>query len=311
MKPLLRDVARAVVEIAKRWFSHDHSRSAAALAFYSLFSLVPLLVISTKFAGKLVGAEAARAEVSSASGMFLDNESTEYLLELVEQQNTPGWSGWMSLLAFGVLLFTASKVVVELREVLSLIFGAPRRREGRRGWVVDLLLKRGVPILLILSLGFVIAISAMLGALFHLFAERYYGGYSDLAVWKLVEQIGSLLALALIFTFVLRWLPPAPPCFRAAAGGAIVSSLLLTGLRNLMILYFENAGVTSVYGAAVTLVVVMLWIYFSVQIFFIGAEVAGFFQRKWEASREGGAGKENAATATATANRENAPGKGR
>jgi len=94
--------------------------------------------------------------------------------------------GWTSLIAFVVLLFTASKVVVELRAVLSVIFGV-RHREGRRGWAV--------------------------------------------------------FVLALLVTFVLRWLPPSPPGFRAAAGGAIVASLLLAGLRNLMSLYFQNAGV--------------------------------------------------------------------
>jgi len=277
---------RAGGEIAKSWFRHDHSRSAAALAFYSIFSLVPLLVILTSLAGVIVGTEAARAEISSASAMFLDDDSTKYLLELVEQQSAPDWSGWMSLIAFAALLFTASKVVVELREVLSLIFGVPRR-EGRRGRVMELVLKRGVPILLILSLGFVIAISASLGALFHLFANRFYSGYSDLSGWKLIEQVASIVVLTVIFSFVLRWLPPAPPTIRAAAGGALVASLLLAGLRNLMNLYFENAGVTTAYGAAVTLVVVLLWIYFSVQIFFIGAETAGYLHRRWST---GGAG---------------------
>lgn len=285
MKSQLCGFVRAVLEIGKRWFLHDHARSAAALAFYSLFSLVPLLVISTKLAGLLIGAEAARAEITSASAMFLDDESTAYLLELVEQQTVPGWTGWMSLIAFVMLLFTASSVVVELRAVLSVIFGV-RHREGRRGWAVDFLLNRGVPILLILSLGFVIAISAMLGALYHLFTEVYLLDYSSLAWWKLIEQVGSMVVLALLFTFVLRWLPPSPPGFRAAASGAAVASLLLAGLRNLMSLYFQNAGVTTVYGAAVTMVGVLLWIYFSVQIFFIGAEAAGYFERK-RASRLG------------------------
>lgn len=281
----------AGVDIGKRWFLHDHSRSAAALAFYSIFSLVPMLVILSKLAGLLVGADAAKAEISSASAMFLDDKSTAYLLQIVAQQDAPGWTGWMSLIAFGVLLFTASKVVVELREVLSIIFGV-RRREGRRGRLVNQLLKRVVPILLILSLGFVIAISATLGAFFHFLTERIYEGYTDLAAWKLIERVGSGFALALIFTLVLRLLPPVPPGFRAASCGAIVASLLLAGLRGLMNLYFQNAGVTSIYGAAVTLVVVLIWIYFSVQIFFIGAEVAGFIQRRNEETDKEKEGRE-------------------
>lgn len=291
MKQLTDGLFRAGKEITKRWFLHDHSRSAAALAFYSIFSLVPLLVILTHFAGMLVGTDAAQTEISSTSGMFLDEKSSKYLLELADQQAAPGWTGWMSLVAFGVLLFTASKVVVELREVLSLIFGV-RLREGRRGRLVNQFLKWAVPILLILSLGFVIAISAALGAFFHFFTERIYGGYADLAAWKFIERVGSGIVLTLIFTLVMRLLPSIPPSFRAALGGAIVASLLLAGLRSLMNLYFQHAGVASFYGATVTLVVVLVWIYFSVQIFFIGAEVAGYLQRRKMEARNDQVGAE-------------------
>ncbi|NLT71119.1 MAG: YihY/virulence factor BrkB family protein [Verrucomicrobiaceae bacterium] len=286
ISPFLCNFVRAIRAIGKNWFLRDHSRSSAALAFYSLFSLVPLLVILTKLAGMLVGDEAAQASIRAASTMFLDQDSSAYLIGLVERQSAPDWTGWMSLMAFGMLLFAASKVVVELREMLSLIFGI-RHREGRRGWLITFALKRGVPILLILCLGFVIAISTVLGTLFHFLTERIYDGYADLVLWKWIEQLGSLLILTLIFTFVLRWLPPDPPCLRASAGGAVVASLLLGGLRHLMNLYFQNAGVTSIYGAAVTLVVVLLWIYFSVQIFFVGAEAAGYIQRRQrQADRE-------------------------
>lgn len=291
MKRLFGGYLQAGGEIAKRWFLHDHSRSAAALAFYSIFSLVPLLVILTRLAGALVGSGAAKAEIISASAMFLDEKSTEYLIGLVDRQGAAGWTGWMSLIASGMLLFTASKVVVELREVLAIIFGI-REREGRRGRVVNLLLKRAVPLLLILCLGFVLTISAMLGAIFHFFTERIYSGYADLAVWKMIERIGSGFALAVIFTLVLRMLPPAPPGYRAAAGGAIAASLLISALRSLMNLYFQHAGVTTVYSAAVTLVVVLIWIYFSVQIFFIGAEVAAFLQRRQMEKSAGTAGAE-------------------
>lgn len=285
LPPKLIRFGKGVGKIGEEWFLHDHSRSSAALAFYSLFSIVPLLVILTKLVGILVGDEAAQTEITATTAMFLDKESSKYLLDLVKEQSAPAWTGWMSLLAFGVLLVTASKVVVELRDVLALIFGV-RARPGRRGWVVNFLLNRGVPILLILLLGIVIAISAMAAAFFHLFVAVYAHSYSEMALWKWTGQVGAVALLTLIFTFVLRWLPPAPPSFRAAAGGALVASLLLAGLRGLMSLYFQSAGVTTVYGAAVTLVVVLLWIYFSVQIFFVGAEAAGLFERKWSKRRE-------------------------
>jgi membrane protein len=273
-------VWRAVFEIGRQWWGHSHSRSAAALAFFSLFSLVPILVVSTALAGLLIGAEGARDAVEQASEWFLDDDSTRYLLRLLEEQSDPAITGWASAVSFLTLLFLASHVVVQLREVLNVIFGKPKR-EGRRGMMIGVALGRGVPLLLILAMGMVLALSSMAGAVLQLIADRVEPFIPEgLGIWNLIQQAVSLAVVALLFAAVLRWLPAKPPAFRPALGGALVSCVLLALLRGLIGIYFQNAGVTSFYGAAVALVVVLLWIYFTIQIFFAGAETAAYLDRR-------------------------------
>lgn len=273
-------IGGAVAEIGRRWFEHKHTRSAAAIAFFSLFSLVPLIVITMRLAALVIGAEAAKAEIGEASGLFLDEDSAEYLVDLVEQGSAERGTGWISLLAPLVLLFTASRVVVELREVLALIFGR-RETKGRRGLALDFLLNRGVPMLLVLSMGLLVIVSAIAGTILHGFLESFSTvSRTHLESWQWIERVGSFLLITLAIAAVLRWLPPVPPRYRAALAGAVVTTLLLAVVRQVLALYFRHAGAISVYGTAVALVVVLLSIYFAVQIFFIGAETAACVQRR-------------------------------
>ncbi len=238
-----------------------------------------------RLASAVIGAEAAKEELGEASGLFLDEETGRYLFELVEQGSPMRGTGWLSIIGPILLLFTASKVVVELREVLSVIFGR-RKSEGRRGMVLDFLLNRGVPMLLVLSLGLLVIVSAIAGTILHGFAESFSATFQTrLEDWQWIERAGSFVLITLAFAAVMRWLPPVPPCYRAALTGGIVTSLLLSLLRQGIALYFRNAGSLSVYGAAVALVVLLLSIYFAVQVFFIGAETASCIQRRLEASR--------------------------
>lgn len=282
---MAKEIGGAILEIVRRWFAHGHSRSSAAIAFFSLFSLVPLIAITTQLAAVLIGAEAAKAELGEASVLFFDKETSEYLFTLVDQQSPGKGSGWLSVLAPLMLVYTASKVVVEMRGVLSVIFGV-RESTGRRGAIVGFLLNRGVPMLLVLSLGLLIVVSALAGTILHGFAESFSSTFQTrLESWQWVEQAGSFVIITLAFSAVLRWLPPVPPPYRAALVGAIVTSLLLALLRQAIAMYFMKAGSLSVYGAAVALVVMLLSIYFCVQIFFFGAETAACVQRRLEASK--------------------------
>src|SRR5690606_19790766 len=102
----------------------------------------------------------------------------------------------------------------------------------------------------------------------------------DLELWKWLQPVISVAVMILLFALILRWLPSTPPHFVNALAGAVVAGGLLAALRGGIAYYFSQSSVTTAYGAAVTLVVVLVWIYFTIQIFFFGAETAATLERR-------------------------------
>lgn len=268
------------LEVGKRWWRHSHSRSAAALAFYSLFSMVPILVIVTGLASTFIGEDRAQEGVGEAAKALFDEKSGAYLRELLSARPDDTFTGISSIVGFFVLLFTASKVVVELREALMVAFGK-RVREGRHGLIIDLVMDQVIPILLVLALGAVLVVSAIAAAALRVVAVHLNDFLPEnFILWSWMQRVVPLVFEISLFTAILRWLPANPPKFRSALAGAIAACFLLAILRSLIGFYFSQSSVTTAYGAAVTLVVVLLWIYFTIQIFFIGAETAAYFERR-------------------------------
>jgi membrane protein len=271
-----------LLEIGKRWWRHGHSRSAAAIAFYSLFSMVPMLVIVTGLASAFIGKTQAEEGISLAAEVLFDEQSGEYLAELLKTRPDQAFTGISSVVGFLILLFTASKMVVELRESLGVIFGY-RAREGRHGVIIDLVMGQVIPLLLVFALGAVLVVSALAAAVLQVITGHLTDYLpANWVLWEWGQRLVPLLIEVLLFAAVLKWLPPRPPRFISALSGAVVTCVLLVMLRSLIGFYFSQSSVTTAYGAAVTLVVILLWIYFTIQIFFIGAELAGYIERKRE-----------------------------
>ncbi len=292
MRSFVQRMARGLwevgLEVGRRWWKHNHSRTAAALAFYSLFSMVPILVIVTGLASAFIGEARAEEGVGEAAKALFDEKSGTYLKDLLTARPDETFTGISSVVGFCVLLFTASKVVVELREALMVAFGK-RVREGRHGVIIDLVMGQAIPILLVLALGIVLVVSAVAAAALKVIASQL-GDYipMNLVFWGWMQRVVPMVFETLLFAAILRWLPANPPTFRSALTGAVTACILLALLRSLIGFYFGQSSVTTAYGAAVTLVVVLLWIYFTIQIFFIGAETAAYFERKRQADLEVG-----------------------
>jgi membrane protein len=290
MRSVFQRMARGLwavsLEVGKRWWRHSHSRSAAALAFYSLFSMVPILVIVTGLASTFIGQDRAVEGVGQAAKELFDDKSGTYLRDLLSARPDDTFTGISSLIGFFVLLFTASKVVVELRSTLTVVFGR-KISEGRHGLIIDWLKGQVIPLLLVLALGVVLVVSALAAAALQVLAV-HLSDYlpRNFAFWGWMQKVVPLVFETLLFALILRWLPAKPPRFPQALTGAVVTCVLLMVLRSLIGFYFGQSSVTTAYGAAVTLVVVLLWIYFTIQIFFIGAETSAYLERKKQGEAE-------------------------
>jgi membrane protein len=262
------------VALVKRTFSEAGDdkipRLAASLSYYTLLSLSPLLVLAVAVAGLVFGEEAARGQIAHQLQQVFGPEAGDAIQTMIAHAKQPG-SGVMGTIAgVVVLLFGASGVFGELQDSLNTIWEvAPKPGRGVLGIVKDrffsFTMVVGVAFLLLVSL----VVSAGLSALGQWLSASVAGVEW---LWQGVNFVISLGMVALLFALVFKVVPDVKVRWRDVWLGAIVTALLFTIGKFLIGLYVGKAGVASPYGAAGSLVVIVVWVFYSAHILFIGAE---------------------------------------
>jgi membrane protein len=276
MRP--REAWSLLREAAAAW-SDDHASSmGAALAYYTVFSIAPMLVIAIAVAGLVFGAEAARGEIVEQLRGLMGEEGAQAIEALVRSAAKPHEGIAATAVAVCVLLVGATSVFVELQSALDRIWHAPEKtREGLWALLRSRLLSFGM----ILGLGFLLTVSLVLSAVVSALG-KVWGPY--LGVWLiLAEVLNFVFGLALVtvlFAMIYKLMPNVPVRWRDVWTGAAVTALLFSIGKVLIGLYIGRSGVTSSFGAAGSLVVLLLWVYYSAQIFLLGAEFTRAYARR-------------------------------
>jgi membrane protein len=269
-------------ESFEAWNRHKGPRLGAALAFYTLLSLTPILVIAVGIAGLAFGREAAQAQIVWQIRNVVGPSGADAVKALLEgARNTTGGIV-ATVLGFLTLLFGASGVLIELRDALNTIWEvSPAQRTGLQN-VVDLLKERVFSFGLVLAIGFLLLVSLGINACISALGEF---STNALPVSGLVLQIAntlvSFVVITGLFAAIYRVMPSAPIEWRDVALGSAVTSLLFTVGKLLIGLYLGNAGFASTYGAAGSVVLLIVWVYYSGQVFFLGAEFTRVFADRY------------------------------
>jgi membrane protein len=259
---------RLLRDAALRWLDDGAPQLGAAVAFYAVFAMAPLLVVAIAVAGLVFGEDAARGHIVAQIQGLVGNEAAQAIEALIRSAWRHPHGGWATVLGVATLLIGASGVFAQLRLALNAI-GHVKRPPSMLGTLVR---ARLIAFALVLGFGFLAITSLLLSA--SLAALGAYLGqlYAGLDVFvALLDVALSTAVLVLAFAGLLRWLPDAPPSRRALWWGALTSALLFAIGKHLIGLYLARAGVASSYGAAGSIVVVMLWVYYSAQILLFGA----------------------------------------
>ena len=265
-------------EAVAAW-SDDHAASmGAALAYYTVFSVAPMLVIAIAVAGLVFGADAARGEMVEQLRGLMGEEGARAVEALVRSAAKPHEGLAATAVAVCVLLVGATSVFVELQSALDRIWHAPEKtREGLWALLRSRLLSFGM----ILGLGFLLTVSLVLSAVVSALG-KVWGPY--LGVWLiLAEVLNFVIGLGLVtvlFAMIYKLMPNVPVRWRDVWTGAAVTALLFSVGKVLIGLYIGRSGVTSSFGAAGSLVVLLLWVYYSAQIFLLGAEFTHAYARR-------------------------------
>jgi membrane protein len=252
------------------WIDHRAGSKGAALAFYTLFSITPILILAIAGAGYFFGAEAAQGEIIAQIEVLVGRNGAQAIQALLAGASNPASGFAATMLAIVLLLVGSASVFVELKGSLDELWGI----EPPKGLAIVVFLRTQLHSFgVVLVLAFLLLVSLVLSAALAVL-ERYAGGIGSNS-YDIFEKLASFITfgvIACLFAVIYKVLPDAPLSWRDVwIGSAVTAGLFILG-KYVIGLYLGNGGVASSFGMAGSLIVLLLWVYYSAQIFFLGAE---------------------------------------
>jgi membrane protein len=253
---------------ASDWLKHHDARLGAALAYYSVFSLGPLLLIVVSVAGLFFGGDAVREALTGQFRSLLGPTGSQAVEAMLKGASSPGPGILSGLVGVVLLLIAALGVVVQLKDALNTIWETMEPESAGVWWYVRTYL---VSFAGILGLGFLLAVSLVISTVLSALSSWLGGGESF--VWQVINFLVSLGGLAALFAMLFKWFPDAAVRWEEALKGGVATSLLFNVGKLAIGWYIGSQGLESTYGAAASIVVLLVWVYYSAQIVLFGAEV--------------------------------------
>jgi membrane protein len=258
-------------DIFTQWMEDEPFLLASSLSYYTLFSLTPLLVIAIAVAGLVFGREAAQNQIVETIGGMIGPESAKAIQGMIENASSKPITGTIStVLAAVTLLIGAGGVVGQLQTSLNKIWGV-EPKSGQGIWVF--IRQRFISFAMVLAVGFILLVSLVVTAVLTAFSQ-FIGGLIGGAAFvaHLLDIVVSFAFVTLLFAMIYKFVPDVKIQWKDVWIGAALTSILFTIGKFLIGLYLGSSGVASAYGAAGSLITVLLWVFYSSLIFLLGAE---------------------------------------
>lgn len=253
------------------WNKSPAARDAAALAYNAIFSIPGLLIIVIWFAGIFFGEEAIRGEITRAIGSMMGRDVGKSVEEMVVGGMIDKENWWMKAFGVGTLIFGATALFFQLQKSLNLLWGV--EAAPKKAWQ-KYILDRASSLGMILIIGFLLLITLLLSSIIGLandWIARQFG-FETLYIVKIFNFAISFAVVWLLFALMFKILPDVDISLKSVWVGALVTALLFTLGKYLLSIYFEQFNPTSAFGAAGTVILLMMWVNYTCQIIFFGAE---------------------------------------
>ena len=255
---------------ATQAWSDDYAPSmGAALSYYTLFSIAPLLLIVISVAGMIFGEKAVQGELTGSLQFLMGEEGAKAIEGLLTSVSEPKEGIVATVIGIFVLLLGATTVFGELQNSLDRIWRAPARKDASSLW--RLLRSRLLSFGMILGMAFLLMVSLVLDTVLQALGKMWGTGAFE-AIGQALNMVVGFAITTTIFAMIYKLLPRAKVAWHDVWVGAAVTAVLFTLGKFLISLYIGRSAVASSFGAAGSLVVVMIWVYYSAQIFLLGAE---------------------------------------
>lgn len=267
---------------AAKWRAHRHTDNAAALTFYSLVSLIPVLLVGVTVAGSILGEKAAHGELEKQLSAVVGPEAATFIERILQSSRIMASGGPMGIIVVSVVLFYAgSHVLTKLRETLNLINEVEPQDPARP--LVGRLLARGLCALLLLLFGVLLVMGTMVEGFVAFFADRIDALMVDrLLFLRGYQLLSTYLLLTLAFLCILKILPRRRPGWWPALAGSLFAALAVGSLKGGLDIYLRHSPLASIFGTGVTVLVFLFWLFISIQAFLAGAEITAMLMRKRE-----------------------------
>jgi len=270
-------------ETVNEWINDRASRKGAALAFYTVFSLAPILILSIAIAGIFFGQEAARGEIFGQVKDLLGADAAAAVQAMIQSAGKPGAGLIATLIGVVTLCVGATTALAELKDGLDQIWRAPPEKTSGFWYFIR---KRLLSVGLIGSLGFLLLVSLVFSALVSALARTWGPADSTSTVLQVLNFLFSFALVTLLFAMIYKILPAVRIAWRDVIVGSIITALLFSIGKFLIGMYLGNSAVASSYGAAGSVILVLVWVYYSAQIFLLGAEFTKVYAHRYGSRRD-------------------------
>jgi len=250
---------------------HKVTKLSGSLAYYTVFSMAPLLVVIISLCGVFLGREIAEGQIYAQLEGFLGRESASSLQELIRNAYLEDKSTIALIIGIVTLLIGSTTVFGDIQDSINTIWGL--KPKPKRGWV-KMLQNRFLSFSVIISLGFVLLVSLGVTTVLDTFSNKLQLRFSEVSVvvFYIINQVVTLAVISLIFGVIFKVLPDAIIKWKDVAAGAVVTAILFMIGKFAISIYIGKSDVGGTYGAAGSLVVLLLWTYYSSIILYFGAE---------------------------------------
>ncbi|HZX87291.1 MAG TPA: YihY/virulence factor BrkB family protein [Reyranella sp.] len=279
-------------DTVKGFIADEALSHGASIAYYTLFAVAPVLLIIIAIAGLVFGREAAEAAIVAQLSGLMGESTAKALEEILHKVGDREGGVWATVVGVGALILTATGVFGEVQSALNVIWKAKDdKAKQRRSTLGRLARARAASLGLVVTSGFLITVSLATSAALEALSGYLRGVFPGAeTVLTLADFVISTALIGFLFAAIYKVLPDKPIAWRDVAIGALVTALLFEAGKYLIALYIGKSDVASTYGAAGALVVLLLWIYYTAQIFLLGAEFTYAYARRYGSLSRAGEG---------------------
>jgi membrane protein len=253
------------------WSRHRSGRLGAALAYYSVFSLGPLLLIVIAVAGIMFGEAAVRGSLTAEFRDLLGPDGAQAVEAMLKGAASTQTGGITAVVGIVLLIIAALGVVAQLKDALNTIWDAPEPAGAGAWWYVRTYL---ASLAGVMALGFLLMVSLVISTALAAVSAWAGTAGTQALLWETVNALVSLVVLTALFGMLFKWFPDVPVRWRDVWPGAVTAALLFEAGKLAIAWYIGRQGLQSTYGAAASLVVLLIWVYYTAQIVLFGAEIS-------------------------------------